>query len=113
VLKGEVGNLLEEKAYEPHFPHKTSHWLGLDVHDVGDYASKAGPRVLEPGMVLTVEPGLYFPSNSRSPSHPYSGIGIRTEDDLLVTEDGAENLTGSLPVAPEELEALVGSGLRA
>jgi Xaa-Pro aminopeptidase len=113
VLKGEVEVLLAGKAWEPHFPHRTSHWLGLDVHDVGDYASKTGPRALEPGMVLTVEPGLYFPSSSDAPSHPYMGIGVRIEDDLLVTEDGAENLTGSLPVAPGELEALVGAGLKA
>ncbi len=113
VLTGTVGDLIAEKAHEPFFPHKTSHWLGLDVHDVGDYASTAGSRVLQPGMVLTVEPGLYFPSSDDTPSHPYSGIGVRIEDDLLVTEDGAENLTGSLPVAPEELEALVGRALRA
>ena len=113
VLKGEVGDLLAEKAFEPHFPHQTSHWLGLDVHDVGDYASKSGSRILEPGMVLTVEPGLYLSSSPDGPSHPYSGIGIRIEDDLLVTEAGAENLTGSLPVVPADLEALVGAGLRA
>jgi Xaa-Pro aminopeptidase len=112
VLQGDVGALLSEKAYRPHFPHKTSHWLGLDVHDVGDYGSKVDSRVLEPGMVLTVEPGLYFPSSSGASSHPYSGIGVRIEDDLLVTENGAENLTESLPVDPGDLEALVGAGLR-
>ncbi len=110
VLQGDVEDLLEEEAYERHFPHRTSHWLGLDVHDVGDYASTRGSRILEPGMVLTVEPGLYFSPSSDPPSHPYLGIGVRIEDDLLVTEDGAVNLTGSLPVAPEELEALVGAG---
>ncbi len=112
VLRGEVEDLLEGKTYKQHFPHQTSHWLGLDVHDVGDYASKRGSKVLEPGMVLTVEPGLYFSPSSESSSHPYMGIGVRIEDDLLVTEEGVVNLTGSLPVAPEELEALVGAGLR-
>ena len=112
VLRGSVEDLLAEKAYEPHFPHRTSHWLGLDVHDVGDYASEAGPIPLEPGMVLTVEPGLYIPWGSDTPSHPYCGIGIRIEDDLLVTENGSENLTASLPVVPKELEALVGPGIR-
>ncbi len=112
VLAGDPGDLVARKAYEPYFPHKTSHWLGLDVHDVGDYASERGSRFLEPGMVLTIEPGLYFPSGSDSPSHPYRGIGVRIEDDLLVTADGAENLTESLPVAPGEIEGLVGAGFR-
>ncbi|MFH1762719.1 MAG: aminopeptidase P N-terminal domain-containing protein [Gemmatimonadota bacterium] len=112
VLTGDVGDLMARKTYEPYFPHKISHWLGLDVHDAGDYASEKGSRLLEPGMVLTIEPGLYFPSGADTPSHPYRGIGVRIEDDLIVTEDGAENLTESLPVAPGELEALVGAGLR-
>jgi Xaa-Pro aminopeptidase len=112
VLRGKVEDLLAEKAFEAHFPHQTSHWLGLDVHDVGDYALKGESRPLQPGMVLTVEPGLYFAPNPHLPHHPYSGMGIRIEDDLLVTEDGAENLTGTLPVTPEEIEALVGGALR-
>ncbi len=112
VLKGKVSDLLEEKAFEAFFPHQTSHWLGLDVHDVGDYASRSGSRILEPGMVLTVEPGLYLPSSSNLPPPSFRGIGIRIEDDVLVTEAGAENLTGALPVAPEEVEVLVGTGLR-
>jgi Xaa-Pro aminopeptidase len=112
VLKGNVEDLLAEKAFEVHFPHQTSHWLGLDVHDVGDYASRDGSTPLEPGMVLTVEPGLYFSSGPVPSRHPYSGMGLRIEDDLLVTEDGAENLTGALPVSPEEVEALVGVALR-
>lgn len=112
VLSGEMEELLEAEAYKPFFPHRTSHWLGLDVHDVGDYASKSVPRVLEPGMVLTVEPGLYFSPASDLPDHGFEGTGVRIEDDLLVTEDGSENLTGSVPVSPEELEALVGSEVR-
>jgi Xaa-Pro aminopeptidase len=112
VLKGRVGELLEMKAYEAYFPHRTSHWLGLDVHDVGDYRTNSGSRVLEPGMVLTVEPGLYFPTGpGEHPSH-LGGMGVRIEDDLLVTETGYENLTEALPVDPPELEALVGSALK-
>jgi Xaa-Pro aminopeptidase len=109
VLDGGVEELIQKKAYEPFFPHQTSHWLGLDVHDVGDYAIGDESLQLEQGMVLTVEPGLYFPSKSGETSSPFSGIGVRIEDDILVTEDGAENLTEALPVSPEELQALVGS----
>jgi len=112
VLGGNLEGLLEEKAFEPFFPHQTSHWLGLDVHDVGDYATGVGPTVLKPGMVLTVEPGLYFPSGTCGASHPFGGIGVRLEDDLLVTEVGAENLTASIPVAPEEVEDLLVGGIR-
>lgn len=110
VLSGELEDLVQRKAFEPFFPHQTSHWLGLDVHDVGDYAVDGRSRRLEPGMVLTVEPGLYFaPTEGREPG-PLTGIGIRIEDDILVTESGAENLTGALPVLPEEVEGLVGGG---
>jgi Xaa-Pro aminopeptidase len=109
VLSGDVEGLIRTKAYEPYFPHQTSHWLGLDVHDVGDYAEKGFSQLLEPGMVLTVEPGLYFSPGQNHPSTPFSGMGIRIEDDLLVTADGWENLTESLPVTPEGVEALVNS----
>lgn len=109
VLSGGVEELIQKKAYEPYFPHQTSHWLGLDVHDVGDYARGGDSRRLEPGMVLTVEPGLYFPSKPGETSNPFTGIGVRIEDDVLVTEDGAENLTKALPVSPGEIQALVGS----
>lgn len=111
ILQGSVPELLDSKAYEPFFPHKSSHWLGLDVHDVGDYALPSGPRLLEPGMVLTLEPGLYFPSTAFPAGHRFAGMGVRIEDDLLVTEDGVENLTLDLPVRVSEVEALVGSHL--
>jgi Xaa-Pro aminopeptidase len=107
ILEGNLGTLLEEDAFKPFFPHQTSHWLGLDVHDVGDYATAQGSLPLEPGMVLTVEPGLYFPPGPEQADHPFAGIGVRLEDDLLVTEDGVENLTESIPAAPEQVEALV------
>jgi Xaa-Pro aminopeptidase len=106
VLSGSFDELLEAKAHEAYFPHRTSHWLGLNTHDPGDYARGGTPRPLEPGMVLTVEPGLYFPPDGDS---PYAGIGIRIEDDVLVTPDGGENLTESLPTEPADVEALVGA----
>ena len=106
VLDGDVEALIEEKAQEPYFPHRTSHWLGLDTHDVGDYARNGASRELEPGMVLTVEPGLYFASSDSGSA--FRGIGIRVEDDVLVTEEGREVLTAGLPTGPEEVQALVG-----
>jgi len=105
VLQGSFDELMEGKAYESYFPHRTSHWLGLNTHDPGDYARAGTPRALEPGMVLTVEPGLYFAPESDS---PYAGIGVRIEDDILVTPDGCENLTSSLPTEPDAVESLVG-----
>jgi Xaa-Pro aminopeptidase len=89
------------------FPHRTSHWLGLDVHDVGDYVRGGEPRRLEPGMVLTVEPGLYVGDGAAFP-HGLRGTGIRIEDDVLVTPNGAEVLTAALPTAASEIEALLG-----
>jgi len=108
LLSGDAPELVAQSAYRPFFPHQTSHWLGLDVHDVGDFARDGASRVLEPGMVLTVEPGLYFPPMPDVPESRFSGIGVRLEDDVLVTAEGAENLTEALPIDPEEVEALVG-----
>lgn len=110
VLEGELDELVESEAHKPYFPHRTSHWLGLDVHDPGDYVVEGESRVLEPGMVLTVEPGLYFRSGAGHHATPFSGIGVRIEDDLLVTEDGFELLSRGLPTDPEALTELVGGG---
>jgi Xaa-Pro aminopeptidase len=110
LLSGDVPELVAQGAFRPFFPHQTSHWLGLDVHDVGDSAKAGSSRTLEAGMVLTVEPGLYFSPEPEGPGSPFSGIGVRLEDDVLVTEEGAENLTDDLPIDPEEVEALVGGG---
>ena len=110
VLSGSTEELLSEAAYRPFFPHQTSHWLGLDVHDPGDYAKAGESRVLEPGMVFTIEPGLYFrPSVCDEAAAPFSGLGIRIEDDVLVKDDGCEVLTASLPTGEHEVEALVGA----
>jgi Xaa-Pro aminopeptidase len=103
LLEGEVEGLVEQEAHKPFFPHQTSHWLGLDVHDVGAYGRAGVSRVLEPGMVLTVEPGLYFGAGAMDAAAEkagrYAGLGVRLEDDVLVTPDGWENLTGALPTA--------------
>jgi len=96
-----------------YYPHNTSHWLGMDVHDLGTYRDEKGePRVLEPGMVFTIEPGVYVREEGlgkRQEWTPYLGIGIRIEDNILVTEDGFENLSGNIPKKPEELEKIIGS----
>jgi Xaa-Pro aminopeptidase len=94
-------------SYKKYIPHKTSHWLGLEVHDVGAYAFRSGPRFLEPGMVLTIEPGLYIPADESSVSAELRGIGIRIEDDVLVTPGGFEVLTAALPTQAAEIEALM------
>lgn len=107
VLEGDVDALLEADASRPWTVHRTSHWLGLDVHDVGDYRFGDAWRDLAPGMVLTIEPGLYFPSAEPGVPRAFAGIGIRIEDDVLVTDDGCEVLTGDVPKAPDEIEALM------
>ena len=110
VLEGDKAEVIDTDGYKPFFPHQTSHWLGLDVHDVGDYAASGVSRVLEPGMVLTVEPGLYFPGPFEGPgvAEDHVGIGIRIEDDVVVTAEGHEVLTVGLPVSADEIERLVG-----
>ncbi len=116
LLRGDRDSLIEEGAHRRYFPHRTSHWLGIDTHDPGDYRVAGESRSLEPGMVLTVEPGLYFGPGSvagveEPPVHPeFLGIGVRIEDDVLVTPSGREVLTADLPTDPEELGALVGAG---
>lgn len=107
ILEGDLADLVERGLYKPYFPHQTSHWLGLDVHDVGDYALRGEPRPLMPGMVLTVEPGLYFPPDDERAPIELRGMGIRIEDDVVVTAAGHEILTSAIPTAAEELEALL------
>ena len=107
MLKGKLSDLIATEAYKPYYMHKTGHWLGLDVHDVGDYQIDGQPRVLEPGMVLTVEPGLYFAPGSKGLAKKFQGIGIRIEDDVLVTKTGYEVLSAGAPKDPDEIEALM------
>lgn len=104
VLSHPVEEAIRTEAYRPYYMHRTSHWLGMDVHDVGRYRDGDAPRRLEPGMVLTVEPGLYFAP--RATDTRFTGIGVRIEDDVLVTSEGHEILTRAIPKEPDELEAL-------
>ncbi|MFQ5351660.1 MAG: aminopeptidase P N-terminal domain-containing protein [Candidatus Binatia bacterium] len=105
ILSGELDDLLENKAYSPYYMHRTSHWLGMDVHDVGSYCDGRASRTLEPGMVLTVEPGLYVRSDAEVPAR-FKGIGVRIEDDLLVSTSGHENLSAGLPRQRREIEKI-------
>lgn len=110
ILKGEVDTLVAENAHRPFFMHGLSHWLGLDVHDVGVYGQDRS-RILEPGMVLTVEPGLYIAPDADVPE-VYRGIGIRVEDDIVITENGNENLTASVVKNADDIEALMAAARR-
>ncbi|RME33025.1 MAG: Xaa-Pro aminopeptidase [Gammaproteobacteria bacterium] len=110
ILKGQVRKLIQEQAYKRFYMHRTGHWLGMDVHDVGDYKIGGQWRLLEPGMVLTVEPGLYFPAGTRGLARRWWDIGVRIEDDVLVTKEGHEVLTEGVPKEAEEIEALMNGG---
>ncbi|WP_276639345.1 Xaa-Pro aminopeptidase [Siccibacter turicensis] len=105
ILHGEVETLIAENAHRPFFMHGLSHWLGLDVHDVGVYGPDRS-RPLEPGMVITVEPGLYIAPDADVPPQ-YRGIGIRIEDNILITDNGNENLTASVVKRADDIEALM------
>jgi Xaa-Pro aminopeptidase len=110
LLKGKTKDLIKKKAFMKYYMHGVGHYLGLDVHDAGRYftdQSAKRSRPFAPGMVLTVEPGLYIPPDDKSAPAKYRGIGIRIEDDILVTGDGNRNLTAKVPKAPEEIEALM------
>ena len=109
VLKGKLPKLLKEEAYKDYYMHRTGHWLGMDVHDVGEYRINGDWRVLEPGMVITVEPGLYLGSSRRIPKE-FRNIGIRIEDDVVVTKSGCDVITDSVPKQIDEIEALMQSG---
>jgi len=107
LLSGEVDALIESEAYKAFYMHRTGHWLGMDVHDVGDYKIGGEWRVLEPGMVLTVEPGLYVSPDNESVEPRWRGIGIRIEDDVVVTNSGCEVLTVAVPKTVEEIERIM------
>lgn len=113
ILQGEPDEIQATGGYKSCFPHQTSHWLGLEVHDVGSYVDGGAPIRLASGMVLTVEPGLYIPAEGAEPEGSgrgwgrFRGLGIRLEDDILVTPEGQRNLTESLPVDPDQVEQLL------
>ncbi|HEY0309767.1 MAG TPA: aminopeptidase P N-terminal domain-containing protein [Luteimonas sp.] len=109
LLKGSLAKNIETAAYRRFYRHKTGHWLGLDVHDVGDYRIEGESRLLEPGMVFTIEPGLYIAPDDTSVAAKWRGIGIRTEDDVVVTKDGARVLTDRLARSADGIEALMAS----
>lgn len=107
LLKGDTDTLIEEGAYKEFYMHRIGHWLGMDVHDVGDYKVHGQWRVLEPGMVMTVEPGLYVAPDNTNVAKKWRGIGIRIEDDVVVTKKGCNVLTSGVPKAVDEIEALM------
>ena len=107
ILKGRPAQLIKEGAYRKYYMHRTGHWLGLDVHDVGDYKIDKEWRIFEPGMVLTVEPGIYIPDRSRGVPKCYWNTGIRIEDDVRVTKTGNEVLTAALVKSAEDIEAFM------
>lgn len=107
ILHGDVEDLVNQEAYKPFYMHNSGHWLGLDVHDSGLYKINGTWRPLEPGMVLTVEPGLYISSHTPGVDKRWWGIGVRIEDDVVVTKTGYEVLTAALPVDVSEIEALM------
>jgi Xaa-Pro aminopeptidase len=107
LLEGEPAKLIEEEKYKRFYMHGLGHYLGMDVHDVGRYQQDGSPRPVEAGMVMTVEPGLYVAADAENVPDKYRGIGIRIEDDVLVTEDRHRVLTHEAPKQIEEIEALM------
>ena len=107
LLKGRLEKNIADGNYKRFYRHKTGHWLGLDVHDVGDYRIDGESRLLEPGMVFTIEPGLYVSPDDKSVPAKWRGIGIRTEDDVVITKDGHEVLTAKLARSADEIEAFM------
>ncbi|VAW57119.1 Xaa-Pro aminopeptidase [hydrothermal vent metagenome] len=106
LLKGTLSKLIKNEAYKKYYMHRTGHWLGMDVHDVGDYKVDEKWRLLEPGMVLTIEPGIYISQGSRGAKRWWN-IGVRIEDDVVVTKKGCEVLTHGLPKTTEGIEAIM------
>ena len=109
LVSGDPKKIKESEEYKKYYPHGSGHWLGMDVHDVGLYQLEGKPRELEPGMCFTIEPGIYIPPHDTSAPKELRGIGIRIEDDILVTDNGYLNLTQSCPKEVSELEAIVNS----
>jgi Xaa-Pro aminopeptidase len=106
VFKGKAEEIFKNNEHRRIYPHNTSHWLGMDVHDAGLYLRNGEPRELEPGMVFTIEPGFYIQPGDKELSSKYGVFGIRIEDDILITKDGHENLTKTAPKTVDEIENL-------
>jgi Xaa-Pro aminopeptidase len=107
ILKAPLEQVLEQGAYKPFFMHRTGHWLGMDVHDVGDYKIDGEWRLFEPGMVTTIEPGLYITAGSEGVDPRWWNIGVRIEDDVLLTRHGHEVLTAAAPKTVDDIEAVM------
>ncbi|WP_413042937.1 Xaa-Pro aminopeptidase [Pseudomonas sp. YJ42] len=107
LLQGDVEELIAAEAYKPFYMHRAGHWLGMDVHDVGDYKVGGEWRVLEPGMAMTVEPGIYIAADNQDVAKKWRGIGVRIEDDVVVTRTGCDILTTGVPKTVAEIEALM------
>lgn len=108
LLEGDADDIIKEEKYRQFYMHKTGHWLGMDVHDVGEYRIDGEWRELEPGMVLTIEPGLYVSPDDDTVEEQWRGIGIRIEDDVVVTKDGCTVLTANVPKTIDAIENLMG-----
>lgn len=109
LVSGRKEDVIKSLEYKKYYPHGVGHWLGMDVHDAGLYFIKGKPRPIEPGMVFTVEPGLYIPGHDKSAPEELRGIGVRIEDNILVTHQGCEVLTSAVPKEIADIEAIVGT----
>jgi len=107
LLKGRVSQLIKDDAYRDFYMHRVGHWIGMDVHDVGDYKIDDNWRLLEPGMVTTIEPGIYIAPDNKKVEKRWRGIGVRIEDDVLVTKQGNRVLTKGIPKTVEEIESFM------
>lgn len=107
ILQGDTKKLIEEGEHKKFYMHKLGHFIGLDVHDVGLYYIEGKPRPLEPKMVVTIEPGLYISASAENVPDKYKGIGVRIEDDVLITSDGNRVLTGGVPKRVDDIEAVM------
>ena len=113
IFKGKLKDLIKDQSYTKYYMHRTGHWLGMDVHDVGDYKVEGEWRTFEPGMVLTVEPGMYLPAGSKGLGRKWWNIGVRIEDDVLVTATGNEVLSKDVPKTVDAIEALMAQEIAA
>lgn len=113
LLRGELDQLIADEAHRPFYMHRAGHWLGLDVHDVGEYKVNGQWRQLEPGMTMTVEPGIYIALDNLDVPEQWRGIGVRIEDDVVVTENGCRVLTNAVPKTIDEIEALMAAAAQA
>lgn len=107
ILKGKLSQLIKKQAYKPYYMHRTSHWIGMDVHDVGDYKLAGRWRLLEPNMAMTMEPGIYLSSKQKGLAKTWHDIGVRIEDDIVVTKAGCDVLTKNAPKEVDDIEALM------